>query len=150
VRRRWEGGYSIGELAIVVAIVGVLAAMSTPLFLSYYQAAKLRASAQAVAAYVNQGRQIGIRENTGACVHITSTSLHFHLSNCAGTTWIGAGSDASGNIAAPEGTTLSSTANPIFSYLGAAAPAATITITNTKTGQQTTVSVAASGRVSTP
>ena len=42
---------------------------------------------------------------------------------------------------------LTSTADPIFSYLGAASPAATITVTNTKTGQTLHVAVSVSGRV---
>ena len=147
-RVRAQRGYSIAELAVVVAIVGILAAMATPVFVSYLQASRLRVGAEEVAAFINQGRQIGIKENTGACVHITPTAVHYHLGTCAGATWVGPGSDGAGNIPAPDGVTLTSTANPVFSYLGAAAPAATITVTNTQTGQQLNVSVAASGRIS--
>lgn len=148
VKARSQAGYSIAELAVAVAIVGILATLSTPLFLNYYHASRLQVAAEQIATLINQGRQIGIRENSGVCVHITPTALHYHLSSCAGTTWIGPGSDAAGNISAPEGMTLSSTANPVFSYLGAATPAATITVTNASDGKYLRVSVAASGRVS--
>ena len=37
---------------------------------------------------------------------------------CAGATWIGPGTDGSGNIAVPAGITLSTNADPIFNYLG--------------------------------
>jgi hypothetical protein len=43
--------------------------------------------------------------------------------------------------------TISTTADPVFSYLGAASPAATYTVRNTKTDQTLRVFVSASGRV---
>jgi prepilin-type N-terminal cleavage/methylation domain-containing protein len=152
-RRRWskirEAGYSMAEVALVLAIIGILTTLATPLFLTYYQASRLRVGAEEVAAFINQGRQLGIRENAGVCVHITSTALQYRLgSSCAGAAWLGPGTDAAGNVKVPEGVTLSTTADPIFSYLGAAAPAATITVTNAQTGRILRVSVAASGRVS--
>ena len=144
-----EAGYNIMELALVMGIVGVLTAVATPFFLSYYQASRLRVGAEEVAAFLNQGRQLGIRENAGVCVHITSTALQYRLgSSCAGAAWVGPGTDANGNVTVPQGVTLTTTADPIFSYLGAANPGATITVTNTQTGQALSVTVAASGRVS--
>jgi Tfp pilus assembly protein FimT len=147
--RASEAGYSITELALVVAIVGIMAALATPSFLTYYQASRLRAAAEDVAAFINQGRQIGIRENVGVCVHITPTAMHYHIGNCAEATtkWIGPGTDAAGNIALPEGITVTTTADPLFSYLGNATPAATYTIKNTQTEATLPVTVAVSGRV---
>jgi len=152
LRHRWkkpEAGYNIIELALVMGIVGVLTSMAMPLFLSYYQASRLRVAAEEVAAIVNQGRHLGIRQNAGVCVHITSTALQYRLgSSCAGAAWVGPGTDASGNVALPEGVTLTTTADPIFSYLGAANPGATVTVTNSQDGHVLRVTVAASGRVS--
>ncbi|SRR5713101_5030389 len=152
MRHRWkkpEAGYNIIELALVMAIVGILTSMAMPLFLSYYQASRLRVAAEEVAAFVNQGRQLGIRQNAGVCVHITSTALQYRLgSSCAGAAWVGPGTDASGNVTLPEGVTLTTTADPIFSYLGAANPGATVTVTNSQDGHVLRVTVAASGRVS--
>ena len=143
-----EAGYSVTELALVMGIVGVLTAVAMPFFLSYYQASRLRVGAEEVAAFLNQGRQLGIRENAGVCVHITSTALQYRLgSSCAGAAWVGPGTDASGSVNVPQGVTLTTTADPIFSYLGAANPGATITVTNTQTGQALNVTVTASGRV---
>ena len=137
------------ELALVMSIVGVLTALATPFFLSYYQASRLRVGAEEVAAFLNQGRQLGIRQNAGVCVHITSTALQYRLgSSCAGAAWVGPGTDANGNVTVPQGVTLTTTADPIFSYLGAANPGATITVTNTQNGHALNVTVAASGRVS--
>jgi Tfp pilus assembly protein FimT len=137
----------MGETALVLGIVGVLSVLATPLFLTYYQASQLRVAAEEVAAFLNQGRQIGIKQNTGVCVHITPTAMHYHLGNCAGATYVGAGSDAAGNFKAPTGVTLTTTADPVFSYLGAASPGATYTVTNAQTGATLRVFVSASGRV---
>ena len=149
--RTAESAYSLTELALVLAIVGIMASLATPSFLTYYQGARLRAAAEEVAAFINQGRQIGIRENVGVCVHSTPTAMHYHIGNCdeATSKWIGPGTDAAGNIALPAGITLSSPPNPpLFSYLGNATPAATYTVTNSQTGATLQVVVAASGRVS--
>ncbi len=147
--RRAEAGYSVTELALVMAIVGILAALALPSFLTYYQASTLRVAAEEVAAFVNQGRQLGIRENAGVCVHITSTALQYFLGNsCSGAAWVGPGTDSDGSVKIAQGITLSTNADPVFSYLGAANPGATITVTNSQDGQAVHVTVAPSGRVS--
>src|SRR5262249_19733489 len=98
-----EAGYSVIELALVVAILGILTALATPSFLTYYQATTLRSAAEQIAAAINQGRQLGIRQNTGVCVHIGSTALQYQLgTSCGGAAWVGTGTDGSGNVAAPS------------------------------------------------
>jgi Tfp pilus assembly protein FimT len=142
-------GYTVAELALTCGLIGLLAAISVPFFLSFYAAARLRVAADEVAAFVNHGRQLGIRENTGVCVHIGPTALQYRLgSSCGGPAWLGPGTDAAGNIAVPHGITLTTTAHPIFTYLGAAVPAATITVKPSAGDAALRVSVAASGRVS--
>jgi prepilin-type N-terminal cleavage/methylation domain-containing protein len=142
-----QDGYSIAELMVVVAVIGILVATSAPFFVSYYQSAKVKAAAEDLAGYINQARQLAIRTNNNVCVQITATNLQFRQGGCAGTIWIGAGTDGLGNIKAPEGVTLAVTANPVFSYLGAATPAATYTVTNTDTGLSLHVILSASGRI---
>lgn len=142
-----QHGYSIAELMVVVAVIGILVASSAPFFVSYYQSAKIKAAAQDIAGYINQARQLAIRTNNNVCVQITATNLQFRQGGCAGTIWIGPGTDGLGNIKAPDGVTLAATANPVFSYLGAATPAATYTVTNTDTGLSLHVILSASGRL---
>ena len=137
----------MAELLVICVIVGILAAMSTPFFLRYYQTAALKATTQELAAFLNQGRQIAIKENQPVCIHTAAGSIHFHVNGCAGTTWVGPGTDASGNLKIPDGFTLATSADPIFSYLGAATPAATYTVTQAGTGGTLHVTVAMSGRV---
>jgi prepilin-type N-terminal cleavage/methylation domain-containing protein len=146
-RARSEGGFSMAELLVVCAIIGILATMTTPFFLRYYQSAALKAATEELAAFINQGRQIAIKQNTPVCVHTATGSIHFHINGCAGATWTGPGTDSSGNLIMPTGFTLANSADPIFNYLGAASPAATYTVTNTKTTKTLSVTVAASGRI---
>lgn len=142
-----RAGFSATELIVVCGILGVLAAVSVPFFLRYYQSAALKAATEEVAAFLNQGRQVAIKENQPVCVRSASAALHLHLASCAGTTWVGPGTDSAGNLKLPTGFTLASSADPIFTYLGAAAPAATYTVTNTRNGSTLRVTVAGSGRI---
>ena len=142
-----QDGYSIAELMVVVAIIGILVTSSAPFFLSYYQAAKLKTAAEEIAGYLNQGRQLAIRTNNPVCVQVTATTIFFRLGSCAGTIWAGAGTTGAGNINLPQDITIVASANPIFSYLGAATPAASYTVTNTQTGLSLHVTLAASGRI---
>lgn len=150
-RRRLAGsgqaGFTVAELLVVCVIIGILATAAIPAFLSYYQTAALRTTTDTLAAFINQGRQIAIKENQPVCVHTTSGAIHFHISGCGGTTWTGPSTDSSGNLKLPSGFTLSTSADPIFNYLGAASPTATYTVTQTTTGKVLRVTVAVSGRV---
>jgi len=141
-----QRGFSLAEMTVLLAVIGSLCVLSLPVFISYYQTAQVRSAAFDVASFVNQGRQLAIQRNQSVCVSIGTTAVQYRLGNCAGTVWMGAISDSTGNVKAPNGITLTTTANPIFSNLGAAAPAATITVSQ---GTSTlNVAIAASGRVS--
>lgn len=156
-RRQSEGGFTLAELVMVIAVVGILSIMAVPSFLRYYQAAKLKSGAQQLAALINQAREIAIKENTKVCAkRLSSTQMTYVLdsdSSCAGSgPWKGSGTDSAGNIQLPVGTTMTVSGNgAIFDYLGSAVTAsATYTLTNTQTNATLTVSVAASGRVTIP
>jgi Tfp pilus assembly protein FimT len=143
-----EKGFTLAELVILIAVIGILSVMAVPAFLRYYQAATLKSGAQQFVALINQARELAIKENGNVCVKLSSlTQMTYALNTCAGTAWVGAGTDAAGNINLPTGITATTTANPIFNYVGSALPAATFTLTNTQTSATLTVAVAASGRV---
>lgn len=151
-RRCWQSrGFTLAELIVLIAIIAILAVMAVPAFLSYYQAAGLKAGAQQVATLINQAREIAIKENGNVCVTLPSaTQMMYRLGTCSGTAWVGTGTDSTGLINLPTGITASPTANPIFNYVGSALPAATYTLTKTQTGNTLTVSVVASGRITIP
>jgi prepilin-type N-terminal cleavage/methylation domain-containing protein len=142
-----HGGFSVTETLLVLAITGILAALAIPLFARYHQAAKLTLAAQELMTLLNTGRQLAITQNAPICVHTSSTAVHYRQGGCAGPVWLGPGTDGSGNIALPAGISLSATADPLFSYLGAASPAATYTVTSSETGATLRITVAASGRI---
>lgn len=142
-----QRGMSLVELLVVVAVIMILAISSIPMFLSYYHNATLKAGAEELVTWLNQGRQLAIRENRSVCASVDGSGLHFHLDNCSGTVWVGAGTNATGHVSFPAGLTLSTSAEPIFNYLGAAAPAATFTLTNPTNGRSLRVVVSASGRI---
>ena len=153
--RRAEGGFTLAELIVLIAVIGILSIMAIPSFLSYYQAATLKSGAQQFAALINQAREIAIKENDNLCVKMSSpTQMTYVRNNCTtGTAWVGTGTDAAGNINLPPRISAAGPAaanSPIFNYVGAALPAATFTLTNIETGATLTVSVAASGRVTIP
>jgi Tfp pilus assembly protein FimT len=137
-----ERGFTLAELVILIAVIGILSVMAVPSFLRYFQAATLKSGAQQFVALVNQARELAIKENDKLCVKMSSpTQMMYTRINCSGAAWVGPGTDAAGNINLPPGITaapLTVTANPIFDYVGSAA---------TQTGATLTVAVAASGRV---
>jgi len=157
-RHHWkaaETGYSLVELALVLTIIGTLGILATPFFLTYYQASRLRVGGEELAAFVNLGRQLAIRQNSTTCVHIGSAAVQYYVGgsvsggDCgSGTLWVGPGTDSTGKAKLPEGISLSANTDFVFSYLGGATPASTITVTNSQTGSALHVTVAASGRVS--
>jgi len=147
--RQAERGFTLAELVILIAVIGILSVMAVPSFLRYYQAATLKSGAQQFVTMINQAREIAIKENGNVCVKLSSpTQMTYALNTCAGTAWVGAGTDAAGNINLPTGITATAGLNPpIFNYVGSALPAANFILTNTQTGATLTVAVAASGRV---
>ena len=87
-------GVTMAELLVVVAIVGVVSAASTPYFMSYMQSASLKAAAQELATMVSGGRQLAIARNTTVCVALSGNQALYKTgvsSTCrGGTTYLGA------------------------------------------------------------
>ena len=141
-----RAGFTLAELSALLAVLGALFGLSLPTLMSYYQSAHVRGAAADIAAYLNQARQIAIRRNQSTCVHITAEAVQYHLGTCgSGPLWVGPGTDSNGHLPAPAGITLASSADPVFTNLGAAVPAATVTVTHGRASLS--VIVSASGRV---
>lgn len=139
------------ELVITIAMILIVSAFAMPSLLSYYRSARVRAGADTVSSYINQGRQLAIKTNAPVCVAYTSTTIQYRQTNCGGAilTVPGLTSGAS-NVRLPENISLTSTASAIFAHLGNASPGATYTVRDTVSNQTLTVTVAPSGRVSVP
>ena len=96
------------ELVITIAMILIVSALAAPSFLNYYRSARVRAGADVVKAYLNEGRQLAIRGNASVCVKSTSNAIQFLQTSCSGTAITAAGlSGTSGNVQLPENITLS-------------------------------------------
>ena len=140
-------GFSVMELLVVVAIMGLISATSIPLMLSYSRSATLRAGAEEVAAGLNNGRQLAISQAQRVCVEVVNNRYRYRLVACDGALWTGPGTDANGFFRLANTLGLTANANPIFDYLGAANPGATLTVTNPQGGAALAVVVSVAGRV---
>lgn len=143
-------GFTLAELMVVLAITGALATLVAPTLLSYARTAALQAAARELATSINLARQIAISRNTAVCVELAAPAyLRLKTGGCSGPVWTGAGTDGSGAIKISDSAFhVSTTANVVFTSLGAASPAGTYTVTNPVSNGTRTVVVAATGRVS--
>src|SRR4029450_8417182 len=126
--RRWgraggQGGFQLVELLVIVAIIGILTAISAPFLVSYLQASQLKGNAEVVATWLNQGRQLAIRNNQNVCADIDGAGMHYHLVNCTGTVWVGTGTNSSGYVPFPAGIPTSVAPPAGFTHPGAGARA---------------------------
>jgi prepilin-type N-terminal cleavage/methylation domain-containing protein len=143
MRRHAERGFTMGELIVVLAIIAVLAAISTPMFLSAMQASRIQAAAEEVATALNGARQLALNRNQSVCVALQPGRLEYRPVTTPGTC-VGA---AISQVRLPDGTTVTGPANVTFGYLGDATPVGTYTVTNTQDGRTMNVTVSTSGRV---
>jgi Tfp pilus assembly protein FimT len=142
------------ELVVVVAIIGIISAVSVPSLWTYIRTAALRAGAEEMVAILNGARQLAIRTNTTVCVTNDGTRAQYRVGSCSGTAWTGGGTDAEGNIWLANQLRVSGNGHLCFNYLGAGsttpAPCAangTLTITNPSGGATVNVIMATTGRV---
>jgi type II secretion system protein H len=140
-------GFTAIELLIVIAIIGVVMATSVPWMLTYSQSATLKAGAEEMAAGLNRARQLAISQNQNVCVEVTAAKYRFRVGSCGAGVWTGTGTGADGFFALANRVTVASNANPVFDYLGAANPGATLTVTNPEGGATLGVVVSPAGRV---
>jgi prepilin-type N-terminal cleavage/methylation domain-containing protein len=146
---RHEAGFSLVELSVVVAMIGILAILAGPQFMSYWRTSATTAAATELATVVNRARQLAISGNQLYCAEVTGTSIRYRSNTNAtctvGTIWTGTGTDANGVIQLSN--SMQASGGPVvFTQLGAAALAGTFTVANPNGGTRNVV-VAASGRV---
>lgn len=145
-------GFSMAELLVVVAVIGILSAVGYPYYQTYMQSASLKAGAQELATIINGARQLAIARNVNACMTLSNNRAVYRIgvsTTCGGgAVFVGVITKSDGTIALSNDIQVSgTTANVVFTNLGAASTAGTYTVRNPKTGNTMSVIVAASGRV---
>lgn len=74
---RWkESGYSLAELLVVVAIVGVMSLVSVPQFIKYQQTAKIKGALRILASDVRNARQVAIARYIQVRIEFTTNSRY--------------------------------------------------------------------------
>jgi prepilin-type N-terminal cleavage/methylation domain-containing protein len=161
VRQRLSGldrhGFSAVELIVVVAIVGIIAAISIPSLITYFQASTLKGGTEEVSAALNLARQLAITQNRSVCFQVVGNQYRYLPGACAGAPLTVPGRDANGFFRLSNNVQLTQVApvppaiGPVFNSLGAATTAATLTVTYVNQagtpGASRNVTVAASGRI---
>lgn len=148
-RRLWldSRGFSLTEILIVVGVIGIIAAVSTPAFLSYWRSATLRGGSQELATILNRGRSVAITQNTTVCVSQNANRVRFLTGGCGGTVWTGAGTDGGGWFTLQNSVNVTTNPQVVFNHLGAATTAGAYTVQNPVDNATLTVTVALSGRI---
>jgi prepilin-type N-terminal cleavage/methylation domain-containing protein len=147
-------GFTLTELVVVVAVLGVIMAVSVPALWTYFRSAALRGGAEEAVSVLNNARQLAIRLNTTVCVTTAGGVAQFHVGTCGAAAWTGPGTTAAGNIQLANNLTLSGTNNLCFNYLGAGTATpnpcvanGTLIVTNPVGGSTMNVVMATTGRI---
>ena len=102
IRRIDAAGFSLAELMVVVAVVGILTTIGVPYLNSYYNAMKLRSGADELATLLNSGRYLAIKQNGNVCVSVSGNSAQYLTGTSAtcggGTVYVGQGTQADGSM----------------------------------------------------
>jgi prepilin-type N-terminal cleavage/methylation domain-containing protein len=86
--RSTKSGYSLAELLVVVAIVGIMSLVSVPMFMQYQQQARLKSSLRIFAADLRNARQVAIARYLTIRMEFTSSKRYVFTYKAPGaTTW---------------------------------------------------------------
>jgi Tfp pilus assembly protein FimT len=142
-----ERGIHITELAIVVALIGVIAVIGAPNLLTYWQSARLGAGAEELAGILAQARGLAIRGNTTVCAQRTGTDMRIVIPTCGGAVWTGPGTDGTGVFRLSNGLQITAGGATTFTGTGGATAGVTYQVTNPTNGSTRNVTVSTTGRV---
>lgn len=75
-QRRCQSGYSLAEMLVVVAIVGVMSLVLVPQFILYQQSSKIKGALQMIASDVRASRQVAISRYIQVRIEFTSSKRY--------------------------------------------------------------------------
>jgi prepilin-type N-terminal cleavage/methylation domain-containing protein len=154
--RPWTatGGYTFIEVAVVIALIGILPTITVPMLVSFIDAERVRAAAREIGTLINQARQLAITRNLSFSVEAQAAPQN-RLRFCSGTVipcpvaavWLDASTGANGWIALDNQVPLVLVQAITFTSLGTAAPGGRLRVQHPNGAACLDVVVAASGRV---
>jgi prepilin-type N-terminal cleavage/methylation domain-containing protein len=136
--RRNNGGFTLIELLATIGVASILMAIAIPRFFSTLPGLRLTDAARQVATDLQQIRMKAIAQNIPYQISFSTST--YVMQKCNGTC-----TNDGGNIALPQGITVTASTAPQFQPRGTAAAAATITLSNGSSS--TLVCVKTVGRV---
>ncbi|MFQ5945833.1 MAG: Tfp pilus assembly protein FimT/FimU [Anaerolineae bacterium] len=135
---------------MVVGIIAIISVFALPSFLTYLQAATVKSSAAELHSGLNRAKQLAVTTRQTICVQVVANQYRFLQGGCAGTAWIGRGTDATGAFRLPHNVTITNGGtSPVFTQFGTASQTGTLTVTGPG-GNTLTVTVIPSGRITIP
>lgn len=147
-------GFTFIELVVAIAIIGIVALFTAPMFVSFIQSQRTQGAARELVAFLNQARQLAITRNTPFSVEVQAAPpdrLRFCSGSATpcpgGTVWNGPGTGANGWMALANNDRIVVAPAITFSALGAATAAGTLRVQNGQGTSCLDVVVSPAGRI---
>lgn len=88
-----KNGFSLVELMVAIAIIGILAAIATPNIISWLQNRKYTTSVQRVISVMNAAKMRAVKENMPTIVTFTGNEIRAFIDRNDDSSWSGDGTD---------------------------------------------------------
>lgn len=145
----FQKGFSLTELLIAIAIIGIMAVIATPYYKSFMAQRRLNGAARQVMSDLMSARQRAVSQNNEFKVFFDVNNYQYTIlddDDNDGTADSGEATEVRNIHGEYYDVTFSSSANPIF-YPRGTAYGTTVTLTSSGTGTSKYVKVAITGRV---
>jgi len=137
-------------MVVVVAVLGIATATAVPSLLAAWRVSAFAAGVAELSTMLHRARQLAVTENMSVCVQPAGAGVRLRMPGCAGAVWTGPGTDPNGLMSLSNDLGVEGDAAIVFTHLGGATPAGTLTLRDRATGRSRRVVVAATGQVSAP
>jgi prepilin-type N-terminal cleavage/methylation domain-containing protein len=145
-----DEGFTLVELILTAGVIAIMATLAVPFILTASRSLTVSRGAREIQAALLQGRAVAIATRQNICFQPVAGGYAYRKVTCAGTPWTGPNTDAAGVFRPADNVTLANAGGPAtFSPFGTASATTVITVSVTG-GNNTTVTVQPSGRVTIP